>query len=105
VRGHSPATARLQVGKEGVNIRDLEPIGRYAVKIHFDDGHNSGLYDWAYLYKVGRAWQPLWYDHLRRLKEAGYERRGPDPFDELRARGEAPSELPAATITTTHETR
>ena len=96
VRGHSPATAKLQVGKEGVNIRDLEPIGRYAVKIHFDDGHNSGLYDWAYLYKLGRAWQPLWLDYLRKLKDAGHERQGPDPFETLKARGESPSELPAA---------
>ena len=103
VRGHSPATAKLQVSKEAVNIRDLEPIGRYAVKIHFDDGHNSGLYDWAYLYKLGRAWQPFWFDYLRQLKDAGHERRGPDPFDELKARGEAPSELPAAANTTTHE--
>jgi DUF971 family protein len=103
VRGHSPATAKLQVGKEGVNIRVLEPIGRYAVKIHFDDGHNSGLYDWAYLYKLGRAWQPFWYDYLRQLKDAGHEHRGPDPFDELKARGEAPSELPAATTTSPHE--
>ena len=43
VRGHSPATAKLQVGKEQVNIRDLRPVGRYAIKIVFDDGHQSGL--------------------------------------------------------------
>ena len=94
VRGHSPATARLQVGKEQVNITDLEQIGRYAVKIHFDDGHDSGLYDWVYLYKLGRAWQPFWIDYLRKLKDAGHERSGPDPFDTLQSRGEAPSELP-----------
>ncbi len=94
VRGHSPATAKLQVGKEGVNILKLEPVGRYAVKIYFDDGHSSGLYDWDYLYKLGRAWQPLWFDYLRRLQDAGYPRQGPDPFEVLKARGELPAELP-----------
>jgi DUF971 family protein len=95
VRGHSPATAKLQIGKEEVNIRDLEQIGSYALKIIFDDGHKSGLYDWQYLYKLGRAWQPLWLDYLDRLREAGRSRSGPDPFEEMRARGETPAELPA----------
>ncbi|EGV29062.1 protein of unknown function DUF971 [Thiorhodococcus drewsii AZ1] len=94
VRGHSPATAKLQVGKEAVNIKDLLPIGQYALKIVFDDGHDSGLYDWGYLYKLGRAWQPFWFDYLRQLKDAGHERQGADPFEELKARGEAPSRLP-----------
>ncbi len=96
VRGHSPATAKLQLGKERVNIKELQQIGHYAVKIFFDDGHNSGLYDWQYLYKLGRAWQPLWLDYLKRIEETGYSRQGPDPFEELEARGEAPSELPAS---------
>ncbi|EXJ15448.1 gamma-butyrobetaine hydroxylase-like domain-containing protein [Imhoffiella purpurea] len=94
VRGHSPATAKLQVGKEAVNITDLLPIGQYALKIVFDDGHDSGLYDWGYLYKLGRAWQPYWFDYLRQLKDAGHERTGPDPFDTLKANGESPSCLP-----------
>lgn len=94
VRGHSPATARLQVKKEAVGITDLLPVGAYAVKIVFDDGHQSGLYDWQYLYKLGRAWQPLWQDYLERLDGVGYVRQAPDPFETLRARGEAPSELP-----------
>jgi len=96
VRGHSPETAKLQVGKEGVNITDIHQIGTYAVKIFFDDGHNSGLYDWNYLYKLGRAWQPLWLDYLKRLSDARYVRKGPDPFDEIKSRGESPSRLPAA---------
>ena len=94
VRGHSPDEAVLQVGKEQVNIRDLQPIGRYALKIFFDDGHKSGLYDWGYLYKLGRAWQPLWLDYLSRLRDAGRERQGPDPFDLLKAAGKQPSQLP-----------
>lgn len=94
VRGHTPDEAKLQVNKERVAITDLQQIGNYAVKIFFDDGHKSGLYDWQYLYKLGRAWQPLWFDYLKRLSDAGLKRNGPDPFDELKARGEAPSELP-----------
>jgi len=94
VRGHSPGEATLQFGKEGVKITDLQQVGNYAVKIFFDDGHNSGLYDWRYLYKLGRAWQPLWFDYLDRLKAAGKPRLGPDPFTELQERGQAASELP-----------
>ncbi|NCA69793.1 MAG: DUF971 domain-containing protein [Sphingobacteriia bacterium] len=92
VRGHSPNTAKLQVKKESVNISDLQPVGQYAVKIIFDDGHRSGLYDWQYLYKLGRAWQPLWLDYLERIKAVGYQRVAVDPFDDLQARGERPVE-------------
>ena len=94
VRGHTPDHAKLQVGKEEVNITDLKQIGNYAVKIYFDDGHSSGLYDWQYLYKLGRAWQPLWLDYLSRLRDAGLSRRGGDPFERMQDRGERPSELP-----------
>lgn len=94
VRGHAPDEAKLQTGKEDVEITDLQQVGSYAVKIFFDDGHNSGLYDWRYLYKLGRAWQPLWFDYLDRLKAAEKTRQGPDPFTELQARGQAASELP-----------
>ncbi|MGB5734953.1 MAG: DUF971 domain-containing protein [Thiohalocapsa sp.] len=96
VRGHTPDQAKLQIGKEHVNISDLQQIGSYAIKIVFDDGHKSGLYDWQYLYKLGRAWQPLWLDYLDKLTAAGRKRNGLDPFEELRARGEEPSRLPAA---------
>jgi DUF971 family protein len=96
VRGHSPVTAKLQLGKEGVKITDIRQIGQYAVKLFFDDGHNSGLYDWGYLYKLGRAWQPLWLDYLERLAAAGHSRAAPDPFEEIKARGDAPSRLPSA---------
>lgn len=94
VRGHTPEEAKLQVGKEQVSITDLRQIGNYAVKISFDDGHNSGLYDWGYLYKLGRAWQPLWQSYLSRLRETGRERAAPDPFDSLHNDGQVPSELP-----------
>lgn len=94
VRGHSPSTAKLQVGKEHVGITDLQPIGNYAVKIFFDDGHKSGLYDWQYLYKLGRAWQPLWFDYLERLASAGQARTEPDPFEVIKSGGEEPARLP-----------
>jgi DUF971 family protein len=94
VRGHTPEEAVLQVGKEQVNITDLQQIGNYALKIFFDDGHRSGLFDWQYIYKLGRAWQPLWQDYLSRLSDAGRQRKGPDPFEAIRARGETPSVLP-----------
>jgi len=94
VRGHSPGEAVLQIGKEGVAITDLKQVGNYAIKIFFDDGHSSGLYDWQYIYKLGRAWQPLWFDYLERLKSAGRQRSGPDPFAELQQRGGRPAELP-----------
>jgi DUF971 family protein len=96
VRGHTPDQAKLQVCKEAVNITDMQQIGSYAVKIVFDDGHKSGLYDWQYLYKLGRGWQPLWQDYLSRLADAGRKRTAPDPFDTLRAQGESPSQLPAS---------
>ncbi len=94
VRGHAPEEAVLQVGKERVNIQRLEPVGNYALKIYFDDGHHSGLFDWAYLYRLGRAWQPLWQDYLKRLEEAGHARTAPDPFCQLQAQGKQPAQLP-----------
>jgi DUF971 family protein len=97
VRGHSPSTAKLQVKKEDVNITDLQQVGSYAVKIFFDDGHKSGLYDWDYLYKLGRAWQPFWFDYLEKIHAVGYTRTAPDPFEIMKARGESPSELPERT--------
>jgi DUF971 family protein len=95
VRGHSPDEAVLQVAKEKVNITDLQQIGNYALKIFFDDGHKSGLFDWQYLYRLGRGWQPLWQEYLRRLRDAGRERNAPDPFEEIEARGDRPSILPS----------
>lgn len=93
VRGHSPATARLQIGKESVGIDQVRPVGRYAVKLVFDDGHDSGLYDWQYLYRLGQSWHPLWQDYLHKLADAGHRRQGPDPFDALESRGEPVCEM------------
>jgi DUF971 family protein len=83
VRGHAPGAWKLQLGKENVNINDLQQVGRYAVKMVFDDGHNTGLYDWNYLYTLGNKRQELWGLYLERLERAGEKRNGPDPFDAL----------------------
>jgi DUF971 family protein len=80
VRGHMAKDWRLVEGKEGVNIEDLQQVGGYAVKILFDDGHKTGLYDWGYLYRLGENRRELWGLHLERLRQAGKGRSGPDPF-------------------------
>jgi DUF971 family protein len=76
-RGHSPATAKLERGKEMVSITQVEPVGQYAIKIHFDDGHNSGLYDWRYLYNLGKHHDELWKAYLEKLQAVGYQRKDP----------------------------
>ncbi|MDX1519837.1 MAG: DUF971 domain-containing protein [Gammaproteobacteria bacterium] len=72
VKGHGPGDAVLQVGKQDVDIREIEPVGNYAIKIHFDDGHDTGLYSWNYLYDLGMNMDMYWQDYLQRLKEAGH---------------------------------
>jgi DUF971 family protein len=84
VRGHTADAWKLETGKEQVNIDDLEQVGGYAVKIRFDDGHKTGLYDWNYLYNLGRGQAELWALYLERLQRAGRQRNGPDPFEALR---------------------
>ena len=76
VRGHGPGQAVLQVGKERVGISDLEPVGNYALRIHFDDGHNTGLYSWDLLYDLGENHARYWQEYLDSLAEAGYQREG-----------------------------
>ena len=76
VRGHSPEQSVLQVGKEQVNIQDIEPMGNYAVKLVFDDGHETGLYTWDYLYELGAAYGEYWQRYLDALDVAGHKRLG-----------------------------
>ncbi|MGB0722178.1 MAG: gamma-butyrobetaine hydroxylase-like domain-containing protein [Gammaproteobacteria bacterium] len=68
VRAHTGTIKNLVTGKENVNITQLTPVGRYALKIHFDDGHNSGLYDWDMLYKLGRDHEANWATYLQRCE-------------------------------------
>ena len=77
-RGHTPATAKLETGKELVNIDRIDPVGNYAIKIYFDDGHNSGLYDWKYLYNLGKFQDQLWQVYLEKLASIGYQRVEPE---------------------------
>lgn len=75
VRGHGPGQETLQVGKADVRITSIEPVGHYAVKFVFDDGHDSGLYDWQYLHDLGRNMEHNWQSYLDRLEAAGYPRQ------------------------------
>ena len=74
VRGHAPGEEVLQVGKEDVAIEKIEPVGRYAVSLKFDDGHDTGIYSWDWLYTLGENMETYWQQYLDRLKEAGVER-------------------------------
>ena len=77
VKGHGPGQEVLQTGKENVRITSIEPIGHYAVRLVFDDGHDTGLYTWKYLYELGEQHVKNWQAYLDRLKSAGYARREP----------------------------
>ena len=74
VQGHSPEQRKLVPGKAEVEILQIEPVGNYAVKLHFDDMHNTGLYSWTYLRKLGRDCDALWADYLGELAGAGLSR-------------------------------
>ena len=75
VRGHGPGQERLQTGKEAVGITRIEPVGHYAVRLFFDDGHSTGLYNWDYLRELGEKYEHNWQDYLDRLEAAGYARQ------------------------------
>ena len=78
VRGHGVGNEVLQLGKEQVNITAIEPVGNYAVKLVFDDGHDSGLYSWEYLHKIGANQQQMWQQYLDKLEQAGHTRQTAD---------------------------
>lgn len=77
VQGHGPGQEVLQTGKREINLLELEPIGNYAVKPVFSDGHESGIFSWDYLYFLGNEQNRLWNDYNRRLQAAGAERDAP----------------------------
>jgi DUF971 family protein len=74
VRGHGPGQEVLQVGKRDVEIKEIEPVGNYAVKLAFSDGHDTGLYSWDYLYELGEKQESSWKSYLARLEAAGASR-------------------------------
>jgi DUF971 family protein len=74
VRGHAPGQEVLQFGKSKVLIKDIVPVGNYALRLVFDDGHDSGLYTWSYFLELGKNQPAMWQKYLENLKTAGKSR-------------------------------
>tara|TARA_R110002049_G_scaffold41861_3_gene125471 strand:- start:1266 stop:1691 length:426 start_codon:yes stop_codon:yes gene_type:complete len=74
VRGHGPGQEVLQLGKRDVDILAVEPVGNYAIRPRFDDGHDSGLYSWDYLYELGSRSDQMWQQYLDELDRTGGSR-------------------------------
>jgi DUF971 family protein len=74
VRGHGPGQEVLQTGKREVNINAVEPVGVYAVKFTFTDGHDTGIFAWDYLHELGTKYESNWKSYLARLEQAGKSR-------------------------------
>lgn len=74
VQGHSQAQRKLMHGKRNVEIMKIEPVGNYAVRIVFDDMHDTGIFSWSYLDELGSNKAEKWAEYLEELKEAGLER-------------------------------
>jgi DUF971 family protein len=77
VSGHSPGQEVLQTGKQDININHIEPVGSYAIRLDFSDGHNSGLYSWDLLYRYGINQDRMWQHYLERMDKAGASRKLP----------------------------
>jgi DUF971 family protein len=73
-RGHGPGQETLQTGKRNVDIERIEPVGNYAVRLVFSDGHDSGLYSWDLLYNLGKHHDELWADYLKQIEGQGLSR-------------------------------
>jgi DUF971 family protein len=74
VMGHGPGQEVLQVGKRDIEITAVDPVGNYAVRLVFSDGHDSGLFTWKYLYELGAFQETMWAHYLRRMEDAGASR-------------------------------
>ncbi len=74
VRGHSPEERKLVSGKRNVAIREIEPVGNYAVRLVFSDGHDTGLFTWPYLYDLAQRKEELWDGYLEEIAAAGLSR-------------------------------
>jgi DUF971 family protein len=75
VRGHGGGEGKLELAKESVQVTAVEPVGNYAVRLVFDDGHGTGLYSWAFLHELGSQYDTKWARYLERCERLGYERR------------------------------
>lgn len=74
VQGHGPSQKKTVPGRRNVGIVAVEPVGNYAIRVRFDDGHDTGLYSWRYLHRLGSDRDRLWSDYLRRLEAEGLSR-------------------------------
>lgn len=74
VKGHGPGQEVLQIGKINTTIKGVNPVGNYALQLLFSDGHDSGIYSWAYLYELAINEATKWQDYLERLNAAGASR-------------------------------
>jgi DUF971 family protein len=79
VRGHGPGQETLQLGKHNVQVQSVDPVGNYAVRLVFDDGHDSGIYAWAYLYELGATHADKWRHYLDRMAKLGVPYPTPVP--------------------------
>ena len=79
VQGHGPGQEVLQTGKRGVGILGVEPVGNYGIQPSFDDGHDTGIFTWDHLYRLGSQQQALWAQYEARLAQAGVDRDAPMP--------------------------
>lgn len=74
VKGHNPSQRQIVAGRRHVGILGVEPVGNYAIRIKFDDLHDTGIYSWTYLYELGRQQDSRWRDYLSRLESRGLSR-------------------------------
>lgn len=74
VRGHGPNERKLQTGKKHVGVKAIEPVGNYAIRITFDDGHDTGIFAWDYLHELGTQQEKYWQEYLTELKTANASR-------------------------------
>jgi DUF971 family protein len=74
VQGHNPAEKKLVAGKRRVGIAAIEPVGNYAVRLSFSDGHDTGIFSWDLLHRLGQEQAALWSNYLQRLRDAGLSR-------------------------------
>ncbi len=78
VQGHGPGQETLVAGKRFVDLTKIEPVGNYAIKLVFDDGHDSGLFTWEYLFELGIDYQKNWQTYLKKMAEQGLQREPQD---------------------------
>ena len=74
VRGHGPNERKLQTGKKHVGVKAIEPVGNYAIRITFDDGHDTGIFAWDYLHELGSQQEKYWQEYLTESKTANASR-------------------------------